>query len=134
MTESPDARQTAEETEWFPARELVDAMKAEGLELQVEQTGGGTATFFLQSEGSHTFTIGPGSFSWKNPLESRFTTAELYYGPDHYDEADEPVEFSADEEKTITPGTPMADIAQEIAANFRRFNTHPIPARTDSGA
>ena len=89
---------------------------------------------FLQSEGSHTFTIGPGSFSWKNPLESRFTTAELYFGPDHYDEAGEPVEFSADEEKTITPGTPMADIAQEIAANFRRFNNHPIPARTDSGA
>ena len=50
MTESPDARQTAEETEWFPARELVDAMKAEGLELQVEQTGGGTATFSCRAK------------------------------------------------------------------------------------
>ncbi|VXB16531.1 hypothetical protein ARTHRO9V_1270003 [Arthrobacter sp. 9V] len=67
MTESPETRQTAEEIEWFPARDLVDAMKAEGLELHVEQTGGGTATFFLQSEGNHTFTVGPGSFNWKNP-------------------------------------------------------------------
>ncbi|SEJ83670.1 hypothetical protein SAMN04487917_1217 [Arthrobacter sp. yr096] len=123
MTESPDARQTAEEIEWFPARELVVAMKAEGLELQVGQTGGGTATFFLESEGSHAFLIGPGSYSWNTPLESQFTTAELYYGPDQYDEAGEPVEFSDDEEKTITPGTPITDIAQEIAANFRRFNT-----------
>ena len=55
MAECPEARQYAEEIEWFPARDLVDAMKAEGLELQVGQTGGGTATFFLQREGSHTF-------------------------------------------------------------------------------
>ncbi|MET3370956.1 UNVERIFIED_CONTAM: hypothetical protein ABIE34_004235 [Jeotgalibacillus campisalis] len=130
MTENPETRQTAEEITWFPARELVDAMKAEGLELHVDQTGGGTATFFLQSEGSHTFTVGPGSYSWTNPLESEFTTAELYYGPDHYDDDGEPVEFSADDEKTITPGTPMADIAQEIAANFRQFNTRAIDSPT----
>jgi hypothetical protein len=134
MAENPDTQQSAEEIEWFPARELVDVMKAEGLELQVGQTGGGTATFFLQAEGSHTFLIGPGSYSWADPQESQFTTAELYYGPDQYDEDGEPVEFSDDEEKTVTPGTPMAEIAHEIAANFRRFNTHPIPARTGSGA
>lgn len=57
------------------------------------------------------------------PRESQFTTAELYYGPDHYDDDGEPLEISGDEEKTITPGTPMTDIAKEIAANFRRFNT-----------
>ena len=119
-----------EELAWFPARELVDAMKAEGLDLQVDQTGGGTATLFLQRKGSHTFTIGPGSFSWKDPLESKFTTAELYYGPDHYDDDGEPVEFSADEEKTITPGTPMADIAHAIAVNFHRFNTRAAESAT----
>ncbi|WP_024821101.1 hypothetical protein [Arthrobacter sp. 31Y] len=123
MAESLEVQQTAEEIEWFPARELVDAMKNEGLDLQVGQTGGGTATFFLQEEGSHTFLIGPGSFNWNDPLESQFTTAELYYGPDHYDDAGEPMEFADDEEKTITPGTPMTDIAEEIATNFRRFNT-----------
>jgi len=130
MTESPETRQDAEEIAWFPARELVDAMKAEGLELHVDQTGGGTATFFLQSEGCHTFTVGPGSFSWKDPLASKFTTAELYYGPDHYDDDGEPVDFAADEEKTITPGTPIANIAQEIAANFRRFNTRATDSAT----
>ncbi|GGJ41725.1 hypothetical protein [Paenarthrobacter histidinolovorans] len=129
MTESPEIRQDADEIAWFPARELVDAMKAEGLELHVDQTGGGTATLFLQREGSHTFTIGPGSYSWNAPLESEFTTAELHYGPDHYDEDGEPVDFPGDEEKTITPGTPIADIAKEIAANFRRFNTHTTPER-----
>jgi len=108
-------------------------MKAEGLELQVGQTGGGTATFFLQREGSHTFLIGPGSYNWNDPLESQFTTAELYYGPDQYDEDREPVKFSDDDEKTITPGTPMTDAAQEIAAHFHRFNTHPNPTRTDGG-
>ncbi|MFJ4268380.1 hypothetical protein ACIPY1_17630 [Paenarthrobacter nicotinovorans] len=122
MTESHEARNNADEIDYFPARELVDAMKAEGLELQVGQTGGGTATFFLQSEGSHTFLIGPGSFDWNDPLESQFTTAELYYGPDHYDGDGEPVEIPDDEEKTIIPGTPMRDIAAEIAATFRRFN------------
>ncbi len=130
MTESPETRQTAGEIAWFSARELVDAMKAEGLELHVDQTGGGTATFFLQSAGCHTFTVGPGAFSWKDPLASKFTTAELYYGPDRYDDDGEPVEFSADEEKTVTPGTPMADIAQEIAVNFRRFNTRAIDSAT----
>ncbi|NIJ03382.1 hypothetical protein FHR86_003741 [Paenarthrobacter ilicis] len=130
MTEIPESRQDAEEIAWFPARELVDAMKAEGLELHVDQTGGGTATFFLQSAGCHTFTVGPGSFSWKDPLASEFTTAELYYGPDRYDDDGDPVEFAADEEKAITPGTPMADIAQEIAANFRRFNTRVIDSPT----
>ncbi|WP_405476482.1 hypothetical protein [Paenarthrobacter ilicis] len=123
MTESPHTAQDAETIGGFPARELVDAMKAEGLELHVGQTGGGTATCFLQQEGSHTFTIGPGTYSWNAPQESWFTATALYYGPDHYDDDGEPVEFSADEEKTITPGTPIADIAQEIAANFRRFNT-----------
>ena len=133
MSECPEARPHAEEIEWFPARDLVDAMKAEGLELQVGQTGGGTATFFLQREGSHTFLIGPGSYNWNDPLESQFTTAELYYGPDQYDEDREPVKFSDDDEKTITPGTPMTDAAQEIAAHFHRFNTHPNPTRTDGG-
>lgn len=123
MAESPEVQQTAQEIEWFPARELVDAMKTEGLKLQVGQTGGNTATFFLQEEGSRTFLIGPGSFNWNDPLESQFTTAELYYGPDHYDDDGEPVEVSDDEEKTITPGTLMTDIAAEIATNFRRFNT-----------
>lgn len=124
MNDSTDARQSTDEIVWFPARELVDAMKTEGLKLQVEQTGGGTATFFLQEEGSHTFLIGPGSYSWNAPLESEFTTAELYYGPDQYDEEGEPVEFSDAEERTIAPGTLMADIAKEIATNFRRFNNH----------
>ncbi|MFJ4210685.1 hypothetical protein ACIPY2_19695 [Paenarthrobacter sp. NPDC089675] len=124
MNSSSNARQSTDEIEWFPARELVDAMKAEGLDLHVGQTGGGTATFFLQEEGSHTFLIGPGSYSWNAPQESEFTTADLHYGPDQYDEDGEPVEFSDDEQKTTTPGTLMADIAKEIATNFRRFNKH----------
>ncbi|MDR6989315.1 hypothetical protein J2Y66_003830 [Paenarthrobacter nitroguajacolicus] len=131
--ESPAADETTDGIEWFPARELVTAMKAEGLELQVGQTGGGTATFFLQKGGSHTFLIGPGSFNWSEPLESQFTTAELYYGPDQYDEDGEPVEFPDDEEKTIAPGTPMAEIAKEVAANFRRFNTGTTPPMIESG-
>lgn len=123
MTESHEAPSNTDEIEWFPARGLTEAMVTEGFELQVGQTGGGTATFFLQSEGSHTFLIGPGSYDWNDPLESQFTTAELYYGSDHYDGDGEPVEIPDDEEKTITPGTPMADIAKEVAAAFRRFNT-----------
>lgn len=122
MAECQEVRDRGDEIEWFPARELLDAMRAEGFEPQVGHTGGGTATFFLHSEGRHTFLIGPGSFDWSDPLESQFTTAELYYGPDPYDDGG-PLEISGDEEKTITPGTPMTDIAEEIAANFRRFNT-----------
>lgn len=101
------------------------------MELHVGQTGGGTATFFLELEGSHAFLIGPGSYNWNAPLESEFTTADLHYGPDQYDDDGEPLEFSDDEEKTIVPGTTMADIAQEIAANFRRFNTR-TPSASDS--
>lgn len=110
-----------EDVVWFPARELVDAMKAEGFELNVTQTGGGTATFELRSEGHRTFLIGPGAFDWGNALESQFTTSELYYGPDQYDDEGEPLEIPEDEEKTVKPGTPMAEIAKEIAANYRRY-------------
>lgn len=67
MAECQEVRSNADEIEWFPAHELVDAMRAEGFELQVGQTGGGTATFFLHSEGNHTFLIGPGSFDWNAP-------------------------------------------------------------------
>lgn len=123
MTQTTVNQPHAEDVEGFPARDLMDAMKAEGLDLLIGHTGGGTATLYLQSEGSHTFLIGPGSYLWNDPLDSRFTTAELYYGPDHYDDDGAPVEFPDEEEKTITPGTTTAAIANEVAANFRRFNT-----------
>lgn len=123
MTDDPQTRHRAEDVDGFPARELIEAMNTEGLDLQIVQTGGGTATLFLESEGSHAFLIGPGSYDWNEPLASRFSTAELYYGPDPYADDGEPVEFSDDEEKTITPGTPVESIAKEIAADFRRFNT-----------
>lgn len=110
-----------EEIVWFQAKELVDAVKAEGFELHVLQTGGGTATFELKAEGYPVYLIGPGSYNWGAPLESEFTTSELYYGPDHYDEDGEPVDVPENEEKTVTPGTAIADVAKEIVAAYRQY-------------
>lgn len=109
------------ENEYFDASVLIEALKAEGLDAHVWQSGGGTATFYVKQEPTHKeFLIGPGSYHWEQPGKSLFTTDELYAGvdvdDDNYDAA-----FDGDG-ITIEPGTSIEDSAKQIAAEYRRVN------------
>lgn len=112
-----------EENGWFPASDLLEPLKAEGLDkATVEQTGGGTATFYIQQEPHHDMvTVGPGSFHWGEPDKSLFTLDEFYYGMDCYDNDGE-LRDEDPENHRILPGTSMADAAKTIAEFYRKLN------------
>jgi hypothetical protein len=113
------------EAGWFPASELLDALKAEGIEdAWVWQSGGGTATFMLPNESTGLpMLVGPGSYHWEDSTKSLFTMDELSYAIDHNDwyerfglEAEEP------ENHDIDPSTSIADAAKQIAEQYRKYN------------
>lgn len=107
----------------FYARDLIDALKNEGLtESYVEQTGGGCATFMISRgiEGDMQFTAGPGSYNWTDAGTSVFTTDELYFGQDYWDYTEK--HDTEPEEYPIAPGTPIPEIARAIAAKYREIN------------
>ena len=119
-------QEEAEEDEgepYFPASDLLEPLKAEGLDkAYVEQTGGGTATFYIQQEKHHEMvTAGPGRFDWGNPDNSEFTLGEFYYGMDCYDN-DGDLRDEDPENFQILPGTSMADAAKAIAEFYRNLN------------
>jgi hypothetical protein len=101
---------------YFDAGDLVDALKAEGLDAHVGQSGGGTATLYMKQDPAHDeFLIGPGSYHWEDSRKSLLTTDELYYGLDANEHAD-PDMF------TVTPGTSIPDMAKQIADAYRTHN------------
>ena len=105
----------------FYVRDLVSALKEEGLEAVIGQSGGGTATLYIElgrkcEDGSDYFLIGPGSYNWTDAPTSIMTTDELYYGED----GNYHMEPRMGE---VKPGTSMADAAKEIAELFRQINT-----------
>lgn len=111
-----------EETVFF-AKDLIDALEAEGVTAVVFQSGGNCATIEIRQEPHHeAFLVGPGSYNWNNPSQSIFTTDELSYGEDVYDVDGEMKE--ADPVETIVePNTPLPQVAKEIAEAYRLRNT-----------
>jgi 3'-phosphoadenosine 5'-phosphosulfate sulfotransferase (PAPS reductase)/FAD synthetase len=106
----------------FYARDLIDALKNEGIHSAwVWQSGGGTATFVIKENDAHmSFTAGPGSYNWTDAPTSVFTTDELYYGQEYNDYVEK---FDSEpEEFPIAPGTPIPEIARAIAAEYRKVN------------
>ena len=104
----------------FKASELIEEMRRHGFELQVTQTGGGTATLELQAEGHDLFLIGPGSYDWANPEDSVFTTDELSYGLDMWEDDGETLRAEPPQEHMIPPITRLKEAAGIIATAYRQ--------------
>ena len=113
------------EPERFIAKELLDALKAEGLNADVQQTGGGTATIFIEDPekpGEDVFLVGPGSYHWNDPNMSLFTMAELSYGLDHWEDDGDTLREVEPEGFVIDPSTSVADAAKQIVAAFKKHH------------
>lgn len=101
---------------YFDAGLLVDALKEHGLDANIWQSGGGTATLTIKQDPSHDeVLIGPGSYHWEDPRKSLLTTDELYYGLDAGE-----MEDTID--GTVAPGTSIPDAAKQIADAYKAHN------------
>lgn len=79
-----------EDTEFY-AENLIKALEEAGFKAYVEQTGGGTATLYANKvEGDNKILGGPGSYNWREPGKSVFTSDEFFVGEDAYDNDDQP--------------------------------------------
>lgn len=111
-----------ENSDEFTAAEFIALLKEEGMTAYVTQTGGNTATFYIDNGPEfEVMAIGPGSYNWGNPGASEFTTDELSYALDYYDRNDEYREPEP-ENFYIAPGTSLQEAAREIAAKYRELN------------
>lgn len=112
---------TLEETEFY-AKDLVAALVVEGLIARVEQTGGGTATFYVQNAPTEEpILIGPGSFSWGNPGNSVFTTEELFIGEDSYDLNDELKDYDPECVSPTLDAT-LEEVAKMVKVEYDKLN------------
>lgn len=107
----------------FYAKDLVEALAAEGVTSIIGQSGGGTATLYVRldrqtEDGTDYFLIGPGSYNWTDPGTSILTTDDLSCGEDgNYHE------FGRNWD--IPPGTTIPAMAKLIADAFREVNKAP---------
>lgn len=112
---------TLEETEFY-AKDLLSALTAVGLTATVDQTGGGTATFYVQNAPTEEpILIGPGSFAWGNPGNSVFTTEDLYIGEDSYDLNDELKDYDPEAVSPALDAT-MEEIALMTKVEYEKLN------------
>lgn len=111
-----------EATEFY-AEDLIAALSEAGLRNAiVYQSGGGTATFEIREEPQdEALLIGPGSYDWKNPAKSVFTTDELSYGADSYD-VDGELKDEDPEQFYIHPDAELSEVARLVTAEYRKMN------------
>lgn len=65
----------------FYAKELAPELLKRGFNVVIEQTGGGTATFYVSKGETDEYILGgPGSYDWENFENSTFTTDEFCVG------------------------------------------------------
>ena len=110
---------------WFFAKELTDPIKAEGLKVNTCQSGGGTATLYIEDPNKpqhDMFLVGPGSYNWGNPDMSQFTMDELSYGLDHWEDDGEEMREEEPESVSIDPSTSVPDAAKQIVAAFKKHH------------
>lgn len=108
----------------FRADILLSALSEQGLTAHLYQSGGGTATIDIRNEPQHeNLLLGPGSFNWKKPGLSVFTTDDFYYGGDLYD-ADGNEKPADPESFAVAPGTHVTAIAEMVAREY--FKVNPI--------
>jgi hypothetical protein len=123
--EAPEESEDSEGSGYFEASKLIEALRIEGLDAHVWQSGGGTATLTIKREETHKeFLIGPGSYHWEAPGKSLFTTDELYAGVDVDDDRYD--QETDGDGITIAPGTSIEDSAKQIAAEYRRVNNMEV--------
>lgn len=104
----------------FYVKDLVAALATEGVTAEIGQSGGGTATLYVEldrycADGKDYFLIGPGSYNWSDAPMSTMTTDELYCGEDGSYHM-EPKDW------TVAPGTSIPDAAKQIAGWFREVS------------
>jgi hypothetical protein len=113
---------TLEETEFY-AKDLIAELVVVGLIARVEQTGGGTATIFVQNAPTEEpILIGPGSYNWGTAGNSVFTTEELYIGEDSYDLNDELKDYDPEAVSPAMDAT-VAEIAQMTKTEYDKLNS-----------
>lgn len=66
MNRAPDTITAAD------IRHALRPLKAQGITVRLEQTGGGVATMIVARDGADTFALGPGRYDWEQPALSPF--------------------------------------------------------------